>query len=241
MNKYSFSLKEKKIKNMFNHIACKYDLINHIISFGIDFFWRKKIVYLLDKFNKKKTKNILDLATGTGDLAILLAKKFNKAKITGLDPSEKMLKKSEEKIKNNSLGKKIKLIQGYSQNIPFKNETFDMVTISFGIRNFQNIDLSIREIYRVLKPFGLLGILEFSRPSNSFIRKIYEIYSHILMKIGGMLSKNYFAYNYLVKSIQLFPYYGNIMNNLIKNYKFDMICTKKLTFKIVSIYLFTKR
>ncbi|ACY40141.1 ubiquinone/menaquinone biosynthesis methyltransferase [Blattabacterium sp. (Blattella germanica) str. Bge] len=240
MNKRS--LKEEKIKNMFDHISCKYDLINHILSFGIDFFWRKKIIHLLDKFNKvKKIENILDLATGTGDLAILLANKFDDACIIGLDPSKKMLQIAQKKIENNFLEKKIKLIQGYSQHIPFKNETFDAVTIAFGIRNFQYIHLSIREIYRILKPLGILGILEFSNPSNYWIKKIYYFYSHFIMnKIGNFLSNNHFAYNYLKESILSFSYCGKKMSKLLKYHKFNTIYIRKLTFEIVSIYLSIK-
>ncbi|WP_185868955.1 bifunctional demethylmenaquinone methyltransferase/2-methoxy-6-polyprenyl-1,4-benzoquinol methylase UbiE [Blattabacterium cuenoti] len=250
MNKHSLKSiqeKEEEIKNMFDHISYKYDFINHILSFGIDFFWRKKIICLLDKFNKefnkgKKIKSILDLATGTGDLAILLANKFDNAScIVGLDPSEKMLKKAEKKIKNNFLEKKIRLIKGYSQYIPFSNETFDAVTISFGIRNFQYIHLSLREIYRILKPLGILAILEFSKPSNYWINKIYYFYSHFIMnRIGNFLSNNHFAYNYLAKSIQSFFYCENKMNKLLSYHKFNTIYIKKLTFEIASVYLSKK-
>ncbi|WP_185862068.1 bifunctional demethylmenaquinone methyltransferase/2-methoxy-6-polyprenyl-1,4-benzoquinol methylase UbiE [Blattabacterium cuenoti] len=243
MNKYSLSSREKKIKNMFDHISCKYDLINHILSFGIDFFWRKKVIHLLDKFSeKKKVKNILDLATGTGDLAILLAKKFDHARIIGLDPSKNMLKIAEKKIKNNNFEKRVKVIQGYSQNIPFKNEIFDMVTIAFGIRNFQYIHLSLREIYRILKPLGILVILEFSTPSNYCIKKIYHFYSHFIMnKIGNFLSKNNFAYNYLNESVQSFSYcYEKKMNKLLKYHQLTLIYIKKLTFEIATIY-FSKK
>ncbi|WP_185853260.1 bifunctional demethylmenaquinone methyltransferase/2-methoxy-6-polyprenyl-1,4-benzoquinol methylase UbiE [Blattabacterium cuenoti] len=240
MNKHS--LKEEKIKNMFDHISHKYDLINHILSFGIDFFWRRKIIHLLDKFNKrKKIQNILDLATGTGDLAILLANKFDNASIIGLDPSEKMLKVAQKKIKNNFLEKRIKLIQGYSQHLPFENGTFDAVTIAFGIRNFQYIHLSIKEIYRILRPLGILGILEFSKPSNYWIKKIYCFYSHFIMnKIGNFLSNNHFAYNYLKESIRSFSYCGKKMNKLLKYHKFNTIYMQKLTFEIASIYLSNK-
>ncbi|WP_185872149.1 bifunctional demethylmenaquinone methyltransferase/2-methoxy-6-polyprenyl-1,4-benzoquinol methylase UbiE [Blattabacterium cuenoti] len=239
------SLKEKKIKNMFNHIYKKYDLINHILSFGMDFFWRKKIIYLLYQFNKNqgiKIQNILDLATGTGDLAILLAKKFdNSSCIIGLDPSDKMLQIAHNKIQKNSLENRIKLIQGYSQHIPFKNETFDAVTIAFGIRNFQFLHLSLKEIYRILKPLGILGILEFSQPSNYWINKIYYFYTHFIMnKIGNFISNNYFAYNYLKESIQSFSFYGKKMNKLLKYHKFNTVYTKKLTFEVTSIYLSIK-
>ncbi|WP_185849153.1 bifunctional demethylmenaquinone methyltransferase/2-methoxy-6-polyprenyl-1,4-benzoquinol methylase UbiE [Blattabacterium cuenoti] len=238
MNKYFLSSKEEKLKNMFDHIANKYDLINHVLSFGIDFIWRRKTIHLLYKFSKTKIPKILDLATGTGDIAILLANKFKDASITGLDPSDKMIKIAKQKIKNNFLEKKIKIIQGYSQNIPFQNETFDIVTIAFGIRNFQYIHHSIREIHRILKPSGILVILEFSKPSNYWIKKIYYFYFHFVKKIGFFISKNHFAYNYLKESILSFPYWDKKMNNLLKYHKFDPIHIQKLTFGIVSLYLF---
>ncbi|QIK16516.1 bifunctional demethylmenaquinone methyltransferase/2-methoxy-6-polyprenyl-1,4-benzoquinol methylase UbiE [Blattabacterium sp. DPU] len=236
----SFS-KEKKLKNMFDHIANNYDLINHILSFGIDFIWRKKIIFLLSKFNERKVKKILDLATGTGDLAILLAHRFKHADITGLDPSNKMLEIAEKKIKKNFFENRIQIIQGYSQNIPFQNETFDIVTIAFGIRNFQYIHLSIREIYRTLKPSGILAILEFSTPPNFFIRKIYYLYFYFVEKIGNFISKNCFAYNYLKESILSFPYHNKKMNKLLKYHKFSSIYIQKLTFGIVSVYLVKKK
>ncbi|BBA17435.1 bifunctional demethylmenaquinone methyltransferase/2-methoxy-6-polyprenyl-1,4-benzoquinol methylase UbiE [Blattabacterium cuenoti] len=241
MNKYHPSSKEEKLKKMFDHIAKKYDLINHILSFGIDFLWRRKAIHLLYKFSEKKILRILDLATGTGDLAILLANKFKHAYITGLDPSDKMLKIAKQKIKKNLLEKRIQIIQGYSQYIPFQNETFDIVTIAFGIRNFQYIHFSMKEIYRILKPSGILVILEFSKPSNYWIRKIYYFYSHfIIKKIGSLISKNHFAYNYLKKSIFSFPYCNKKMSNLLKFHKFNPLHIQKLTFGIVSLYLVKK-
>ncbi|WP_317045942.1 ubiquinone/menaquinone biosynthesis methyltransferase [Blattabacterium punctulatus] len=181
------------------------------------------------------------MATGTGDLAILLAKKFRNASIIGLDPSEKMLKIAKNKIKKNFLEKRITLIQGYSQNIPFEKNTFDLVTIAFGIRNFKYLHLSLQEIYRILKPLGILEILEFSNPSNPYIKIFYHLYSHsILTRIGTFFSKNYFAYNYLQESIKYFSYYGKKMKKLLKYHGFKNYSTKELTFGIVSIYLSQK-
>ncbi|WP_185858451.1 bifunctional demethylmenaquinone methyltransferase/2-methoxy-6-polyprenyl-1,4-benzoquinol methylase UbiE [Blattabacterium cuenoti] len=243
MKKYSLSSKSKEVQKMFNHISSRYDLINHILSFGIDFLWRKKVIHLLNVFKKEKISNILDLATGTGDLAILLATKFNNANVIGLDPSKNMLKIAENKIKNHDLEKRIKVIQGFSQKMPFENNIFDIVTISFGLRNFQYIHLSMREIYRILKPLGILGILEFSNPSNYWIKKIYNFYSHFIMrKIGGLLSNNYNAYNYLKESIQSFSYFcEKKMNKLLKYHQFDTIYIQKYTFGIVTIYFYLKK
>ncbi|WP_185861196.1 bifunctional demethylmenaquinone methyltransferase/2-methoxy-6-polyprenyl-1,4-benzoquinol methylase UbiE [Blattabacterium cuenoti] len=241
MDKSSLSYKEKKLKNMFDHIAMKYDLINHILSFGIDIIWRKKTIHLLYKFSERNIQKILDIATGTGDLAILLAHQFKYAHIIGLDSSEKMLEVAKKKIKNNFFEKKIQTILGYSQNIPFKNKTFDVVTIAFGIRNFQYIHHSVKEIYRILKPSGILAILEFSEPSNYWIKKIYYFYFFFMKRIGNFISKNHFAYNHLKKSILSFPYRDKRMNKFLKYHGFDTIHTQKLTFGIVSVYIVKKR
>ncbi len=151
-----------------------------------------------------------------------------------------MLKIAKKKIKNNFFEKRIHIIQGYSQNIPFKNETFDIVTIAFGIRNFQYLHHSIREIYRILNPSGILAILEFSNPSNYWIKNIYHLYFHLIKKIGNFISHNRYAYNYLQESIFSFPYYNNNMNKLLKNHKFNPIYIQELTFGIVSIYIAKK-
>ncbi|WP_185850920.1 bifunctional demethylmenaquinone methyltransferase/2-methoxy-6-polyprenyl-1,4-benzoquinol methylase UbiE [Blattabacterium cuenoti] len=244
---FSKESKEKELTKMFDHISPKYDFINHFLSFGIDIFWRKEVIKILNNFNfiNKKNKNniqkILDLATGTGDLAISLAKCFHHAFIIGLDPSKEMLKIAKNKIKDHSLEKQIKFVQGFSHKIPFEDSTFDLITISFGVRNFQFFHSSFKEIYRILKPMGILEILEFSKPSNFFIKNIYQFYSNfILPKIGSFFSKNDIAYQYLRKSIQLFPFCGKKMNKLLIFHGFHPVHIKKLTFGIVSIYLSQK-
>ncbi|WP_185864955.1 bifunctional demethylmenaquinone methyltransferase/2-methoxy-6-polyprenyl-1,4-benzoquinol methylase UbiE [Blattabacterium cuenoti] len=239
------SLKEKLIKNMFDHISIKYDFINRILSLGMDIIWRKKLVYLLNNFHKKKNfLNILDLATGTGDLTFLLSKIFTNSYIIGLDPSNKMLEIAKNKLNNSKnilIKKRIQFITGYSQNIPFKNKNFDIVTISFGIRNFQFLHLSLNEIYRILKNNGTLAILEFSIPSNFLIRKIYYFYNNLFMSnIGGFLSKNYSAFNYLKESIKHFNYSGEKMKKLLTYHNFNYVHMEKLSLEIASIYLSKK-
>ncbi|WP_185873241.1 bifunctional demethylmenaquinone methyltransferase/2-methoxy-6-polyprenyl-1,4-benzoquinol methylase UbiE [Blattabacterium cuenoti] len=238
---------EKKLKDMFDNISEEYDMINNILSFGLDSLWRKKVINILKKFFLKKNYRnikILDIASGTGELSFLLCNEFYRSKIIGLDPSEKMLKVAIKKLKkyNNCLNK-ILFIKGYSQNIPFDDNTFDIITISFGLRNFQFLNESLKEIYRVMKLYGKLIILEFSRPDNFFIRKIYHLYNKFIMiKIGGFLSKNYNAYNYLKESINYFSFYfnGEKMKKFFQSKNFRLIHIKKLTFGVASIYLLEK-
>ncbi|WP_185877304.1 bifunctional demethylmenaquinone methyltransferase/2-methoxy-6-polyprenyl-1,4-benzoquinol methylase UbiE [Blattabacterium cuenoti] len=232
-----------KLINMFNDISKNYDLINSILSLGMDFNWRKKLVDLLKKkiLSQNNYINILDLATGTGELAFLLSKKFYRSNIIGLDPANKMLKIAKKKLYKKKI-KNISFINGNSCNIPFNDEYFDIITISFGIRNFQHIHVSMKEIYRVLNPYGLLAILEFSIPSNIFIKKIYYYYNKIIVNtIGKLLSNNNYAYKYLCKSINSFYYYGNKMKKLLMYHNFNEISIKKLLFEIVSIYISNKK
>ncbi len=236
-----------KLVKMFDNISSTYDLLNHLLSFCIDLYWRKQLINIIYEYIKKQQnfkfyqKMILDLATGTGDIAILLAKKFQKDYIIAIDPSEKMLHIAKMKIKNNGLEQQIKLIQGYSHYIPFNNHTFDIITISFGVRNFIELNMSFREIFRILKPIGLLGILEFSQPSNVYIKKIYNFYSNVILKhIGKKISKNIFAYDYLQNSIKTFSFFGKKMKDLLKYHNIPIVYMQKLTFGIVTIYLSKK-
>ncbi|WP_185877826.1 bifunctional demethylmenaquinone methyltransferase/2-methoxy-6-polyprenyl-1,4-benzoquinol methylase UbiE [Blattabacterium cuenoti] len=249
MNNYKndFSYEsEKKLKDMFDNISEKYDIINNILSFGLDSFWRKNVIDILKKFYVKrnyKHLKILDLASGTGELSFLLLNEFDGSKIIGLDPSKKMIKVAKKKLKkiNNNYKNNISFIKGYSQNIPFDNETFDIITISFGLRNFQFIHKSFKEMYRVIKSYGKLIILEFSKPNNIFFRNMYYLYNKLFMiKIGGFLSKNYCAYNYLNKSIYFFSFDEKRIKNIFQNENFILINTKKLTFGIASIYFLEK-
>ncbi|WP_185855449.1 bifunctional demethylmenaquinone methyltransferase/2-methoxy-6-polyprenyl-1,4-benzoquinol methylase UbiE [Blattabacterium cuenoti] len=237
-------IKKKKLNEMFDNISNRYDLINHLLSLGMDIVWRKNAIVLLNKIKVKKNliiKNILDLATGTGDFILLLANTFRSSSIVGLDPSKKMLKLASKKIEKNLLINRVRFIQGFSHSLPFKNETFDLITISFGLRNFQYINLSMREIFRTLKYNGILEILEFSYPSNFFIKKIYSLYSNFFIrKIGRILSGDNNAYNYLEESIKNFNLHGKKMKKFLKYHKFHSLYIKELTFKITSIYISKK-
>ncbi|WGH26780.1 MAG: bifunctional demethylmenaquinone methyltransferase/2-methoxy-6-polyprenyl-1,4-benzoquinol methylase UbiE [Candidatus Bostrichicola ureolyticus] len=228
--------KQEQIEHMFNSISQNYDIINRVISFRIDVLWRKKVVNIVQKFYHKK---ILDLATGTGDLAIMLAKYLPYANIVGLDISSEMLKICRKKILNKGLQNRIKIYKGNSNNIHFNNESFDIITIAFGIRNLEFINQSLKEMFRVLKTGGKLIILEFSRPKNSIIRFLYKKYFYYIMCIGNIISNNKLAYKYLYKSIQNFGYDG-YMESLLSKCGFLNLNTLPLTFGIVSIYLAEK-
>ncbi|ADM90031.1 ubiquinone/menaquinone biosynthesis methyltransferase [Candidatus Karelsulcia muelleri CARI] len=227
--------KTDQIEKMFDIISYKYNFINLIISLGNDIKWRKKISDIIFNY---KPKNLLDLATGTGNLPIILANKIKNINILGIDISKNMIKIGKKKIK--IFYKNIKLIKADCQKIFFlKKNKFDLVTIVFGIRNFENINNVLKEIYRVLKKKGVLIILEFSISNNNF-KYIYNIYSkYILLNIINFLTKNFFAYKYLLKSIKKFSQYVNI-EILLKNFNFKNINILKLTYGIVSIYIANK-
>lgn len=228
--------KKEQVKQMFDNISPKYDLLNRILSMGIDVRWRKDVV---KRVNQSKPQNILDIATGTGDLAIQIAK-TNQAQITGFDLSEGMLQVGRQKVAAENLQDRIKMIQGDAENMPFEDNSFDCITVAFGVRNFENLEKGLNEIYRVLKPGGKFIILEFSQPESFPMKQLYAFYSkNILPKIGKQISKDESAYTYLPDSVKAFPY-GEEMKNILKNSKFVNPSDKKLTFGIASIYESTK-
>lgn len=188
------------ISEMFNQIAPQYDLLNHILSLNIDKLWRKKLIRRIKQYNVKET---LDLACGTGDLSILLAK--NGYNVTGMDIAEQMLSIAREKSKKTA---GINYLNASAESIPAADNAYDAVTISFGIRNFNNRDKCLKEIYRVLKPGAPLMILEFAEPKGKIWRALYLFYfRNILPLIGKLVSKSNSAYSYLPKSVLQFPQY----------------------------------
>jgi len=224
--------KKQQVEQMFDNISGKYDLLNRILSMGIDVSWRKKVV---KSVKKEKPKSILDIATGTGDLAIAMAKATD-AKITGFDLSAGMLEVGKVKVKDENLQDQIEMIQGDAENMPFEDNSFDAITVSFGVRNFENLEKGLNEIYRVLKPGGKFIILEFSQPESFPMKQLYGFYSRsILPRIGKKISKDQSAYTYLPDSVQAFPY-GNEMKKILKKSNFVNPYDKKLTFGIASIY-----
>lgn len=222
---------KKTTKKMFNDIAKRYDFLNHCLSFGMDYYWRRKAIQYLTN----NPKNILDIATGTADFAIT-ASSLKNVKITGVDISEEMLKIGKKKIKDKGLEKIISLYIADAEKLPFNDNCFDAITAGFGIRNFENLNLGLSEIYRTLKTGGILVILEPSEPKHFLLNKIYKVYfHHILPFIGKIVSKNKNAYDYLPNSVKSFPSGNNFLNYLKKS-GFKNCKHIPLTFGIVNLY-----
>ncbi len=225
--------KKEEVEEMFDNISHKYDFLNRLLSMGIDVQWRKKVV---KKAKEVEPKAILDVATGTGDLAIALAQGIPNAKITGFDLSAGMLNEGRKKVQEKHLEKQIEMIQGDAENMPFPDNSFNVVTVAFGVRNFENLEKGLNELYRVLKPGGKLLILEFSKPETFPMKQLYNFYFHnILPIIGKTFSKDHRAYTYLPESVEQFPY-GEEMLKILKKSNFLSPKDKKLTFGISSIY-----
>lgn len=235
--KNSATSKKEQVSKMFDTISGNYDNLNRVISFGIDVKWRKKIVHMVAERNPK---NILDIATGTGDLAILMAN--TKAdKIIGLDISAGMLEVGKQKIAQKNLSHKIEMILGDSENIPFEDNTFDAITVAFGIRNFENLEKGLSEILRVLKPNGIFVILETSIPEKFPFKQGYHIYTKNIMPIiGKLFSKDNVAYQYLADSASIFPY-GERLNNILQKIGFIDVKHAPQTFGVATIYSASKQ
>ena len=228
--------KKGQVEKMFNNISKEYDILNRVISFGIDVSWRKKIVKIL---KSKNPSTILDVATGTGDLAIAMVK-TNAQKIIGLDISKGMLDVGIEKIKDRNLNNTIEMVIGDSENLKYENDFFDAITVSFGVRNFESLDSGLSEIFRVLKPNGSLVILETSNPTKFPFKQFYRFYSKfILPSIGKIFSKDKVAYNYLSESSAEFPY-GEKFNNILKKIGFTNVVDFPQTFGVATIYVASK-
>ncbi|MEO6452933.1 MAG: bifunctional demethylmenaquinone methyltransferase/2-methoxy-6-polyprenyl-1,4-benzoquinol methylase UbiE [Ginsengibacter sp.] len=231
--KESGNTKKKQVEEMFDKIAFRYDFLNHFLSAGIDVGWRKKAIRQLKKLDPK---NILDVATGTGDVAILSHKILKAEKIIGIDISEGMLKIGRKKIAKLGLQKQIELINGDSETISFSNNSFDAVTVAFGVRNFEDLEKGLLEIKRVMRPGGKLVILECSKPALPVIKEVYNFYlNKIAPKIGTIISKNKNAYHYLNDSVQKFPE-GNTFIEILNKLGYKNTSCKTLSLGICSIY-----
>ena len=236
---YKDSAKGKKgqIIDMFNNIAAKYDFLNHALSFNIDKIWRNKAIKAIGANNPK---TILDVATGTGDFAVLSAQKLQAEKIVGIDISEKMLEVGVAKIEKLNLSQLVTLQLADSESMPFPDNSFDAITVGFGVRNFENLELGLQEMHRVLKPNGIAAVLEFSMPTHFPIKQLYTFYfKRILPLVGKWFSKDYDAYYYLFSSVQEFPY-GQKFVDITRKVGFSHTKVKSLSFGIASLYLCTK-
>jgi demethylmenaquinone methyltransferase/2-methoxy-6-polyprenyl-1,4-benzoquinol methylase len=229
--------KKKQVEQMFDTISGNYDGLNLIISLGTDIKWRKKVLKMV---SEKNPTSILDIATGTGDLAIQFAESTNASKIVGLDLSEGMLSIAKKKVSGTPISEKIEFIKGDSEALPFGDNIFDVISVSFGIRNFETLDKGLSEIYRVLKTNGLFVILETSVPTKTPYKQGYHFYSKkILPIIGKVFSKDKVAYQYLSESASVFPH-GEELNNILKKIGFKEVENKPQTFGVATIYTATK-
>jgi demethylmenaquinone methyltransferase / 2-methoxy-6-polyprenyl-1,4-benzoquinol methylase len=229
--------KKEQVTQMFDTISENYDDLNRVISLGIDVKWRKKVVKLVAD---KNPKNILDIATGTGDLVIMMANS-SAEKIIGLDLSAGMLEIGKQKIKEKNLSNKIEMVQADSENIPFEDNYFDAITVSFGIRNFENLEKGLSEIHRVLKPDGIFVILETSVPTKFPFKQGYYFYSKIILPIiGKIFSKDKSAYSYLSTSAANFPF-GEKLNNILRKVSFIDCVALPQTYGVATIYTASKK
>lgn len=231
--KESGEAKKKQVEAMFDKIAFRYDFLNHFLSAGIDIRWRKKAI---DQLKDLRPKAVLDIATGTADVAILLHRMLAPEKITGIDISGGMLEIGRKKIERLGLQANIELLKEDSETITFNDNSFDAVTVAFGVRNFENLEKSLLEIKRVLRPGGRLVILEFSRPTLPVIKQVYNLYLNLIApKIGGMISKDKNAYQYLNDSVQKFPE-RKVFIDILNRLGYNNTSCKKLSLGICSIY-----
>ena len=229
--------KKEQVAQMFDTISGNYDNLNRVISFGIDITWRKKVLKIV---SDKKPKIVLDIATGTGDLAILMTQ-TNAEKIIGLDISAGMLEVGKKKIEEKKLSNVIDLVLGDSENIPFDDNYFDAITVGFGVRNFENLEKGFAEILRVLKPNGVFVILETSVPDKTPYKQGYKFYTkNILPVIGKLFSKDNSAYGYLSESAAVFPY-GEALNNILRKIGFIDVKAMPQTFGVATIYAASKK
>lgn len=228
--------KKKQVEKMFDTISGNYDGLNRVISLGIDKKWRKRVVKIVMQSNPQ---SVLDIATGTGDLAISFSE-FDIPTIVGFDLSEGMLSIARKKVQKKKNAQLIEFIQGDSENMPFKDNSFDAITVAFGVRNFENLEKGLSEILRVLKPGGIFVILETSVPTKFPFKQGYYFYTKtILPLVGKLFSKDKVAYNYLSESASVFPY-GEKLNNILRKTGFIEVKNKPQTFGVASIYLASK-
>ena len=230
--------KKQQVATMFDNISGTYDFLNHFLSLGIDIIWRKKAIKSLRSI---KPKLMLDVATGTGDFAFESLKILNPDKIIGVDISQGMLDVARKKITNRKLQDKFEVQLGDSEGLLFDEHTFDAVTVAFGVRNFENLQKGIDDIFRVLKPGGKAVVLEFSNPRNFPVKQLYNFYFNTITPFFGKLfSKDSSAYKYLPESVAQFPEGGSFVE-ILKKSGFSDTVVRPQTFGICTIYIATKQ
>jgi demethylmenaquinone methyltransferase/2-methoxy-6-polyprenyl-1,4-benzoquinol methylase len=230
--------KKEQVEQMFDNIAPTYDKLNHIMSLNIDRVWRRRVMRIV---RRAKAHKIMDVATGTGDLAIAMAKRVDRIQILGVDLSEEMLAVARAKVRKQGLEERIMLEKGDAENLVMvADESVDAVTVAFGVRNFENMEQGLRELYRTIKPGGKLVVLEFSMPKNRLVRWIYRQYAHRLLPyVGGMISKDRRAYTYLPDSVEEFPAPEKFAQ-ILKDVGFSKVRLRRQSFGIAYIYEATK-
>lgn len=227
------SSKKEEVRGMFDNIAPRYDLLNHLLSFGIDRLWRRRVV---QEVRRARPERILDLATGTGDLALVLARRIPDAQVVGVDLSEKMLAEARRKIAARGLADRISLESGDAEHLAAAEGSFDAATVAFGVRNFGDLEAGLGEMARVLRPGGKVVVLEFSRPRNRFFRFFYEFYTfRMLPRIGGAVSRDRRAYAYLPASVREFPAPEAFLE-MLSRAGFSSCRARSLSFGIVQMY-----
>lgn len=229
--------KGKLVEEMFDNIAPTYDTLNHRLSWDIDKGWRKKAIRQLLPF---QPKTILDIATGTGDFAILSAKELRPQRMIGIDISEGMMKIGQKKVEAEGLQYIVSFKKDDCTHLSFDDNSFDAVTAAFGIRNFQNLDQGLSEMYRVLRPNGHLSIVELTTPVSFPMKQLFKLYSHTILPVyGKLISKDTSAYSYLTNTIEAFPQ-GEVMLDILRKAGFKNASFKRLTFGICTMYFATK-
>ena len=229
--------KKEQVQTMFDKLAPYYDFLNRLLTLRIDVVWRRNAIKMV---SNAEVSDICDIATGTADLAIAMAKTMPSAHVTGVDIAVKMLEIGDKKIEAQGLSNRIKLEKGDSESLRFEDGSFDLITSSFGVRNFQNLSGGLSEMFRVLRPGGKIMVLEFSRPRIFPIKQLFNIYfQYILPFIGKITSKDPRAYKYLYESVQQFPDYERF-SSVLQEVGFVDTSFKPLTFGICTVYLASK-
>ncbi len=229
--------KKQQVAKMFDNIAFRYDFLNRFLTAGVDVWWRKRLIKQLKDIHPQ---NILDVATGTGDVALLTYKLLHPKQITGIDISDGMLQLGREKIQKAGLQNIIQMVNADSETIPFGDNTFDAITVAFGVRNFEHLERGLAEMLRVLKPGGRLAVLEFSQPENRLFRAFCNFYNNVIVPGAGRLfAKNKDAYSYLNRSARAFPERGKFVS-ILSNMGYQKVFYKPLSLGICCRYGATK-